>query len=78
MLRQVGRLMRGLHQVAQCFPMVRVIRVDLLALGEDQHDEHGNTLAGFEMSIVSLTITTTDLLAFKPDFEWGVVSDLRC
>jgi hypothetical protein len=68
--RQMGRLMRGLHQVAQCFPMVKVIRADLLAPGEDRQDEHGNTLAGFEVPIVSLTIKTADFLAFKQEFEW--------
>lgn len=67
---QMGRLMRGLHQVAQCFPMVKVIRADLLAPGEDRHDEHGNALARIEVPIVSLAIKTDDLRAFKPDFEW--------
>ncbi len=70
MRRQMGRLMRGLHQVAQCFPMVKVIRADLLAPGADRKDEHGNTLVSFEMPIVSLTIKTADFLAFKQGFEW--------
>jgi hypothetical protein len=70
MRRQIGRLMRGLHQVAQCFPRVKILRANLLALGEDRHDEHGNKLAGFEVPIVALTIRTVDLRAFKQDFEW--------
>jgi hypothetical protein len=70
MRRQMGRLMRELHQVAQCFPVVEVIRADLLAPVEDRHDEHGNALARFEVPIVSLTIKTADLRAFKQDFEW--------
>jgi hypothetical protein len=70
MRRQMGRLMRGLHQVAQCFPVVKVLHADLLAPGEGRRDEHGNALAGFEVPIVSLTISTADLLAFKQDFEW--------
>jgi hypothetical protein len=70
MRRQMGWLMRGLHQVEQCFPLVKFIRADLLAPGEDRHDEHGNALAGFEVPIVSLTIRTADLRAFKQDFEW--------
>jgi hypothetical protein len=70
MRRQMGRLMRGLHQVAQCFPMVKVIRTDLLAPGDERRDEHGNALAGFEVPIVSLSIRTVDLRAFKQDFEW--------
>jgi hypothetical protein len=68
--RQIGRLMRGLHVVAQCFPMVKLIRADLLAPGEDRHDEHGNAVAGFEMPIVSLAVKTDDLRAFRQDFEW--------
>jgi hypothetical protein len=44
--RQMGRLMRGLHQVAQCFPAVKVIRADLLAPSENRHDEYGRALAG--------------------------------
>lgn len=68
--RQMGRLMRGLHQVAQCFPAVKIIRADLLAPAEDRHDQHGNALAGPEIPIVSLAIRTDDLRAFKQDFEW--------
>ncbi len=67
---QMGRLMRGLHQVAQCFPMVKLIRADLLAPGDDRRDEHGNQVAGFEVPIVSLAVKTDDLRAFKQDFEW--------
>jgi hypothetical protein len=68
--RQMGRLMRGLHQVAQCFPMVKIIRADLLAASENRHDEYGNALAGSEVPIVSLAIRTDDLRAFRQDFEW--------
>jgi hypothetical protein len=68
--RQMGRLMRGLHQVALCFPGVKIIRADLLAPGEIRHDEHGNAVASFEVPIVSLAIRTDDLRAFKEDFEW--------
>ena len=68
--RQMGRLMRGLHQVAQCFPAVKVIRADLLAPSENRHDEYGRALAGSEVPIVSLAVRTDDLLAFKQDFEW--------
>jgi len=68
--RQMGQLMRGLHQVAQCFPLVKLIRADLLAPGEGRHDEHGNTVAGVEVPIVSLAVKTDDLRAFKLDFDW--------
>lgn len=68
--RQMGRLMRGLHQVSQCFPQVKVIRADLLAPGESRHDQHGNAVAAFEVPIVSLGIRTDDLRAFKQEFEW--------
>ena len=68
--RQMGRLMRGLHQTAQCFPKVKYIRADLLAPGEFRRDDHGNAIAGFEVPIVSLAIRTDDLRAFKQDFEW--------
>ena len=64
------RLMRGLHQVAVCFPAVKTIRADLLAPGESRHDEYGNAVAGPEASIVSLSITADDLRAFKQNFEW--------
>lgn len=68
--RQVGRLMRGLHEVSQCYPQVKVIRADLLAPGEMHRDEYGNAVAAFEVPIVSLGIRTDDLRAFKQDFEW--------
>jgi hypothetical protein len=68
--RQLGRLMRGLHQVAQCFPAIKIIRADLLAPAEDRHDQYGNTLAATEIPIVSLAVRTDDLRAFKQDFEW--------
>lgn len=68
--RQIGRLMRGLRQVAQCYPTVKLIRADLLAPGEDRHDEYGNAVAGFEVPIVSLAVKTDVIRAFKPDFEW--------
>jgi hypothetical protein len=66
----MGRLMRGLHQTAQCFPKVEYIRADLLAPGAIRRDEYGNAIAGFEVPIVSLAIRTDDLRAFKQDFEW--------
>ena len=68
--RQMGRLMRGLHQVAQCFPNVKSIRADLLSPGKDRPDEYGNTVPGFEVPIVSLAVKADDLRAFKQDFEW--------
>ena len=67
---QMGGLMRGLHQVAVCFPAVKTIRADLLAPGESRHDEYGNAVAGSEAAIVSLSITADDLRAFKQSFEW--------
>jgi hypothetical protein len=67
---QMGELMRGLHQVAVCFPTVKTIRADLLAPGESRHDEYGNAVAGTEAAIVSLSITTDDLRAFKQNFDW--------
>ena len=68
--RQMGRLMRGLHQVAQCFPAVKIIHADLLAPADVRRDEHGDLFAGFEMPIVSLAIEADDLRAFRQDFEW--------
>jgi hypothetical protein len=67
---QMGSLMRGLHQVAVCFPKVKTIRVDLMARGERLHDEYGNQLAGSEVPVVSLRVTADDLRAFKQNFEW--------
>jgi hypothetical protein len=68
--RQMGRLMRGLHQVAQCFPTVKTIHADLLAPAEDRQDQYGNAVAGPEIPIVSLAVKTDDLRSFKQDFEW--------
>lgn len=67
---QMGRLMRGLHQVAVCFPTVKTIRADLTAPGETRHDEYGNDIPGSEIKIVSLAIAADDLRAFSQDFEW--------
>lgn len=68
--RQMGRLMRGLHQVAVCFPSVKTIRAELMAPGETRHDEYGNGIPGSEVQIVSLAIAADDLRAFRQDFEW--------
>jgi len=68
--RQMGRLMRGLHQVAQCYPNVKIIHADLLAPAEERHDQFGNAVAGPEVPVVSLAIRTDDLRAFRRDFEW--------
>jgi len=68
--RQMGRLMRGLHQVAECFPRVKTIRAKLMAPGETRHDEYGNDVPGSEEQIVSLAVAAGDLRAFSKDFEW--------
>jgi hypothetical protein len=67
---QMGSLMRGLHQVAVCFPQIKTIRADLMAPGERRHDEYGNAIAGSEVAVVSLRVTADDLRAFRQNFEW--------
>ncbi len=67
---QMGQLMRGLHQVAVCFPAVKTIRADLMAPSETRRDEYGNPIAGSEAEVVSLGITADDLRSFKQNFEW--------
>jgi len=67
---QMGSLMRGLHQVAVCFPQIKTIRADLMAPRESRHDEYGNAIAGTEVAVVSLRVTADDLRAFKQNFEW--------
>jgi hypothetical protein len=67
---QMGSLMRGLHQMALCFPQIKTIRADLMASGERRHDEYGNAIVGSEVAVVSLRVTADDLRAFKQNFEW--------
>ncbi len=67
---QMGSLMRGLHQMAVCFPKVKTIRADLMGRGERLHDEYGNALAGSEVAVVSLRVTADDLRSFKQNFDW--------
>jgi hypothetical protein len=67
---QIGQLMRGLHQVAVCFPAVKTIRADLMAPAERRHDEYGNAVPGSEVAVVSLGVTADDLRSFKPNFDW--------
>ena len=68
--QQVGDLMRDLHQVAQCYPSVSVIRANLFAADVTGHDEHGNLVAGGGVPVVSLLIRASDLRAFKQGFDW--------
>ncbi len=68
--RQMGDLMRDLHQVAQCYPSVSVIRANLFSVGITGHDEHGKLFAGAEAPVVSLLIRTSDLRAFGQGFDW--------
>jgi hypothetical protein len=67
---QMGALMRGLHQMVVCYPMIKTIRADLVAPSENRHDEYGNAIAGSKVEVVSLRITADDLRAFKQNFEW--------
>lgn len=67
---QMGSLMRGLHQMAVCFPKIKTIRADLMASGEHRRDEYGNAIPGSEVAVVSLRVTADDLRAFKQNFEW--------
>jgi hypothetical protein len=69
--RQMSNAMRELHQVAQCYPSVSVIRANLFAPGVTGHDEHGNLVAGSGAPIVSLLIRTSDLRAFGQGFDWN-------
>jgi hypothetical protein len=72
--RQVSSLMRSLHQVALCFPAVKIIQVNLLAPGPARRDDHGHELAGAEIPLVSLLIATADLRGFSTDFDWSSFS----
>ena len=67
---EMSQFMRGLHQVATCFPAVKTISADLMAPAESLHDEYGNPIPGPEIGIVSLGITADDLRSFKPNFDW--------